>query len=116
MVVQASPLTVTVLGRQKSVAVRGSFILCHCIQTFLLYEGPIGGSEKCQCKRGASYCVTVSKHLYCMKVQLGAQKSVNVRAEFLTVSPESGEPCYELYTSCDFIHSRPEPKKTVDSL
>ena len=28
--------------------------------TFLLYEGPIGGSEKCQCKRGACYCVTVT--------------------------------------------------------
>ena len=25
-----------------------------------LYEDPIGGSEKCHCKRGASYCVTVS--------------------------------------------------------
>ena len=27
---------------------------------FLLYEGPIGGSAKCHCKRGASYCVTVT--------------------------------------------------------
>ena len=24
----------------------------------LLFESPIGGSEKCHCKRGASYCVT----------------------------------------------------------
>ena len=25
-----------------------------------MYEGPIGGSEKCRCKREASYCVTVT--------------------------------------------------------
>ena len=27
---------------------------------FLLYEGQIGGSEKCHCKRGASYFATVT--------------------------------------------------------
>ena len=32
----------------------------YCIQTFLLYEGPIGVSEKCHCKRRASYCVTIT--------------------------------------------------------
>ena len=25
-----------------------------------MYEGPIGGSQKCHCKRGASYYVTVN--------------------------------------------------------
>ena len=50
-------------------------------------------------KRGASYCVTVSKHLYCMKVQLGAQQSVAVRGELtsycVTVTGVTvrGEPC-----------------------
>ena len=45
-----------------------------------------GSLKKCHCKRGASYCVTVSKHFYCMKVQLVVQKSVTLRGELLTVS------------------------------
>ena len=50
------------------------------------YSDSAGTLKKCHCKRGASYCVTVSKHFYCMKVQLGVQKSVTVRGEILTVS------------------------------
>ena len=55
-----------------------------------LQVSPIGvtvlGAKKCHCKRGASYCATVYRHLYCMNVQLGAQKSVTVRGELLTES------------------------------
>ena len=51
MAVQASPLTVAVLGRQKSVTVRGELLTVSLypkfgFQTVLLTEGPIGGSEK----------------------------------------------------------------------
>ena len=50
------------------------------------YSDSVGTAKKCHCKRGASYCVTVSEHFYCMKVQLGVQKSVTVTGELLTVS------------------------------
>ena len=42
------------------------------------YSDSAGTLKKFHCKRVASYCVTVSKHFYCMKVQLGVQKSVTV--------------------------------------
>ena len=48
--VQASPLTLTVLGQPKSVAVRGELPTVPLVSKhFLFYEGPIGGSEKCGC-------------------------------------------------------------------
>ena len=50
------------------------------------YSDSAGTLKKCHCKRGASYCVTVSRHFYCMKVQLRVQKSVSVSGELLTVS------------------------------
>ena len=58
MAVKASPLTVTVLGRQKSVAVSVEHLIVS------LYPDIF----------------------YCMEIQLGAQKSVTVRGELLTVS------------------------------
>ena len=50
------------------------------------YSGSIRTATKCHCKRGASYCVTVSRIFFCMKVQLGAQKIVTVSGELVTVS------------------------------
>ena len=42
------------------------------------YSDSAGTLKKCHCKRGVSYCVTVSEHFYCMKVKLGVQTSVTV--------------------------------------
>ena len=50
------------------------------------YSDSVRTAKKGHCKRGASYFVTVSKPFYCVKVRLGAQKSVTVRGELLTVS------------------------------
>ena len=50
------------------------------------YSDSFWTAKKCHCKRGASYCVTVSRLFFCMKVQLGAQNSVTVRWELLTES------------------------------
>ena len=50
------------------------------------YSDSDGTLKKFHCKRVASYCVTVSKHFYCMKVQLGVQKSVTLRGELFTAS------------------------------
>ena len=48
------------VGSAKKYHCKRRSLLCHCIQKFLLHEGPIGGSEKCHCKRGASNCITVT--------------------------------------------------------
>ena len=50
------------------------------------YSDSAGTAIKCRCKRGASYCVIVSKKFYCMKAQLGAQKRVTVSGELLILS------------------------------
>ena len=43
-IIQASPLTVTVYGRQKSVAVSGELFTVSLYPEIFLNEGPIGGS------------------------------------------------------------------------
>ena len=48
------------------------------------YREDAGPAKYCRCNQKAPYCVTVSKHFYCMMVQL-VQKSVTVRGELLTV-------------------------------
>ena len=50
------------------------------------YSDSVGTTKKCRCMQRASYCVTVSKHCYCIKVQFRAQKSVTVRGDLLTVA------------------------------
>ena len=57
MLIQASPLTVTVLGQQKFVTVSGELL------TESLYPN----------------------NFYSIKVKFGAKKSVNVKGELLTV-------------------------------
>ena len=100
--IQSSPLTVTVLGRQKSVTVSGSFLLCHCIQTFLLYKGPIGGSEKCSCKRGSFFLchcnqcsVTVSVEA-CISLDCVLQGSILLQFLFIVFFTFSGKRCCRL--------------------
>ena len=66
--------------------------------------------KKCHCKQNASYCVTVSKHCYCMKVQLGAQKSVAVSGELLTCVTLSGETC----TNFKFVMSTISRKQLLN--
>ena len=65
-----------------------------------------GTLKRCHCKRGASYCVIVSKHFYCMKVQLGMQKSVTVRGDLLTVSLYAGRPVLEIATILPIPNSK----------
>ena len=72
---QTTPLKV--LGWQKSVTVGGELLIVSLYLKILLYEGPIGGSEKCHCKRGDSYCVTATGVTV---------TGVTVSGELLTVS------------------------------
>ena len=60
------------------------------------YSDSAGTLKKCHCKRGASYCVTVSRHFYCMKVE-GSEKCFCKRGASYCITESrvtvSGKPC-----------------------
>ena len=60
------------------------------------YSDSAGTLKKCHCKRGASYCVTVSRHFYFMKVQ-GSEKCFCKRGASYCITESrvtvSGKPC-----------------------
>ena len=64
----------------------------------LAFSDSVRTAKKCHCKWGAFYCVTVPKHFYCMKVQLGGSEKCHCRRGLsycvtVTGVTASGKPC-----------------------
>ena len=57
--------------------------------------------KECYSKRWASYCVTVTNHLYYVNYQMGHQEGVTVEGSFLycvtVTSVTSGQTCIVLF-------------------
>ena len=46
----------TPLGSDQKCHCKQGCLLCHCIQTLLVYEDPIGESQNCHCYQTVAYC------------------------------------------------------------